>query len=51
MKSRQKLHLCTFKVKQVDSLMGKTFFAWFDGTSEIFQFWNMDFSVLVHLPK
>ena len=31
--------------------MGKSFFAWFDGASEIFKFWNMDFSVLVHLSK
>ena len=23
--------------------MGKSFFAWLDGASEIFQFWNMDF--------
>ena len=36
---------------QLDTLMGKTFFTWSHGASEIFQFWNIDFSVLVHLSK
>ena len=51
LESRRKLHLCTFYVGPLESLMIMSFFTWSDGASELFQFWNMDFLVLVHLSN